>query len=246
MRNSEIGEIIQKDPGIAFAFYQLGILFPSHHELPVSGLCDKLNLDDQWLIRNLQELRKSDPLKWTPSHYDMPEVVNHLKSVHKFFIQEKLPFIFHLVNDIDPGSFETPELARDLKMLFPLFYEDFVHHIRAEESQVFEYALLLHQVNESSGNPGLMHFLKSKVDLCQTAIEHLEEDDEMEGIKSLTNNFNCPEGASLIQRVVYWELEKFEKDLRRHSHMENDIFFPLAVDLEKKARKRLSKSLLEN
>ncbi|MCB0616560.1 MAG: hemerythrin domain-containing protein, partial [Phaeodactylibacter sp.] len=51
-------------------------------------------------------------------------------------------------------------------------------------------------------------------------------------IRELSNGFTPPEGACNTYRVLYALLEEFEEDLHRHVHLENNILFPQAVELE--------------
>ena len=44
-----------------------------------------------------------------------------------------------------------------------------------------------------------------------------------------------PEGACPSYTALYAGLEDLEKDLHRHIHLESNVLFPLAVDLERNA-----------
>ncbi len=247
MLDSQIGEIITKDPDLGFAFYQLGIMFPSIEDKKVSHICENHNLDKDWFLKHIDDLKSFDPVDWKENpQFRMSSMILHLKQVHRFFIQEKLPFLLKLIKGIEPKKFVDPNIGKDLKLLFPLFYDDFVGHIKKEESEVFDYVLFLNDLEKGKGNPGLIHFLKPEQSINQIALEHLEEDDEMEGIRALTSDFYCPDDCSVSEKVIFWELKRFEKDLRKHSRIENDHFFPKAVGLERSVREMIGSNLLKN
>ena len=50
-----------------------------------------------------------------------------------------------------------------------------------------------------------------------------------------------PESACATYRVLYSELKEFEDDLHVHIHLENNILFPKAKQLERQIQDRLSK-----
>jgi regulator of cell morphogenesis and NO signaling len=63
--------------------------------------------------------------------------------------------------------------------------------------------------------------------------EHDEAGTSMAKIRKLSNNFTPPEDACTTYRLLYQNLEGFEKDLHKHVHLENNILFPKAMKLEK-------------
>ena len=63
--------------------------------------------------------------------------------------------------------------------------------------------------------------------------EHTIEGDRFVKIAALTNNYQFPEDACGTYQVTFKMLEDFEKDLHTHIHLENNILFPKAIELEK-------------
>ena len=77
-----------------------------------------------------------------------------------------------------------------------------------------------------------MFFEMKKISLKNIAKEHLEEDSEMAGIRGLTSNYSYKNIQNLHLKVIFQELEAFDKELDIHSEIENAILFPRALDLE--------------
>ena len=53
---------------------------------------------------------------------------------------------------------------------------------------------------------------------------------------TLSGDFQPPEGACPTYRALYKGLEKFDRDLRQHVRLENDIAFLRALEMERNAR----------
>ena len=51
-------------------------------------------------------------------------------------------------------------------------------------------------------------------------------------IRSLSRNFIAPEYACTTYHAFFDGLRDFERDLHRHVHLENNILFPRALELE--------------
>ena len=48
----------------------------------------------------------------------------------------------------------------------------------------------------------------------------------------LTSAYDPPEGACFSYKTLYSALKDFEADLHQHVHLENNILFPRALELE--------------
>ena len=78
------------------------------------------------------------------------------------------------------------------------------------------------------------------------AIEHETHDDEMIGIREITDHYAITPQTSLHVKVLYAELKDFETELRTHAKVENDILFPKALALEKEVKWRFSQKIKLN
>ena len=64
--------------------------------------------------------------------------------------------------------------------------------------------------------------------------EHESAGALLDSMRAATKNFMAPEGACPTTVGLMDGLDAFERDLHRHVHLENNLLFPLAIDLEKK------------
>jgi regulator of cell morphogenesis and NO signaling len=65
--------------------------------------------------------------------------------------------------------------------------------------------------------------------------EHRDAGDEMRQIRELTHGYTVPADGCTTYRVCFAELLRFERDLHRHVHLENNVLFPKAVEIERNA-----------
>jgi regulator of cell morphogenesis and NO signaling len=63
--------------------------------------------------------------------------------------------------------------------------------------------------------------------------EHTAEGERFRKIEALSDNYTPPTDACNTYRVTFALLKEFETDLHLHIHLENNILFPKAIELEK-------------
>ena len=107
------------------------------------------------------------------------------------------------------GAGDYQNIVKDLKFVFPLFVEDFIHHIYEEEDNLFAYVELLRRVLNSNYNPSQLFYEMEKYSIQQHAIEHDVHDDEMKGIRNITNDYSISAEAPLHIKVIYWVLSLY-------------------------------------
>jgi len=62
--------------------------------------------------------------------------------------------------------------------------------------------------------------------------EHDTAGDILRELRAITSDYNVPADACMSYKTLYQALENFEQDLHQHIHLENNILFPKALDLE--------------
>jgi len=63
-------------------------------------------------------------------------------------------------------------------------------------------------------------------------LEHESAGEALKEISNLSSNHTPPENACFSYRTLYAALKEFETDLHQHVHLENNILFPRAIELE--------------
>jgi len=66
-------------------------------------------------------------------------------------------------------------------------------------------------------------------------MEHDSAGELLRKMREISKNYALPADACMSFQMLYRALEEFEADLHQHIHLENNILFPRAVELEAKA-----------
>jgi regulator of cell morphogenesis and NO signaling len=237
LKDKRIAELVDQNYVHAYVLFYFGIRFYEYSEYTLEQVCQKQGLKVDQVVKELEgptHLKEADlPLV----SYPIDLIIEYLKHSHFLFIKHKLPYIARLVESFKAHHEEYSSIERDLKLVFPLFVEDFIEHIYEEEDTLFHYILALEKASKGNYTPSKLYYLLEKNSVHKFAVEHEAHDDEMEGIRKITRNYTLGKNAPLHVKVIYSELTEFEKSLITHARIENEILFPKAMAAENKVRK---------
>ncbi len=238
----KIKDLVAEHYVYASVLYYLGIEYYEFEEDSLEKVCLKKGLDCSKVMAELEQINNNeeiDNLKLLALPLDL--VIEYLKHAHYLFIRKELPFLVKMINHLQCSSSAYLEMQRELKEVFPLFVEDFVHHIYEEEDTLFSYVLSLKKIDDEKLNPSGFFYERQKFSMQKFAVDHEVHDDEMKGIRNIMSNFPPEKAGELNFNVLYAALSRFEKKLAVHAKIENEILFPKALMLEKQVRRNLEK-----
>ena len=106
-------------------------------------------------------------------------------------------------------------------------------HMQKEELMLFPFIKRLELARKNNtplpGSP----FGSVSNPIATMLADHQNEGDRFDQISKLSDNYQAPEDACMTYEVTFRQLCDFENDLHRHIHLENNILFPKAIELEK-------------
>lgn len=240
--HASLQELIERDYTFARSLFYLGIPF----EKRLEDSLGEVLVDHGISIGQFTGMVAASNAEYFPGPaffhlFKVDAIVEYLKHAHYLYIKEKIPFISRLIQELP----DTDKLTHDLKLIFPYVIEDFIKHIYHEEDSLFYYVLKLHAATISPFNESVMLEVMSKYSIRRMFAHHQEDDDEMKGIRELTNDYATAEIADMHLKLIYKELQAFEKELFIHARIENEVLFPKALELEAKVAKYVAESLKE-
>ncbi|MEQ8303968.1 MAG: hemerythrin domain-containing protein [Cyclobacteriaceae bacterium] len=238
LKGKRISELVDENSVHAYVLYYFGIKFYEYSEKTLEQVCAEKGLKVDQVLRELESPNENFQEADLPLiSYPVDLIIEYLKHAHFLFVKHKLPYIAKLIESFQANNEAFDPIEKDLKSLFPLFIEDFIHHIYEEEDTLFSYIKLLEKASKGKYNPSQLYYQMERNSLQRFAMEHEAHDDEMAGIRKITKNYQMGAGAPLHVKVIYDELIAFEKTLKTHARIENEILFPKAMLLENQVRK---------
>lgn len=125
-----------------------------------------------------------------------------------------------------------PELF-EIKDIFNKVAGEIVMHQRKEELMILPF--IKRMVKAKEDNKPFQHNPAKTVEdpLNMLREEHDIQGDSFKNISRLTNHYQTPEDGCNTYKLTLNLIREFELDLHKHIHLENNILFPKALELEK-------------
>jgi len=247
MHKRKIQDIIGENYIFASVLHYFGLKFYDYSDKTLEQVCKLKGISVEKVSQSFERAVSEDASPdFEQLNYPVELLVEYLKHMHHRFVKQRLPYIVDLVQSCKSIDPVYGQIIKDLKFVLPLFIEDFIKHMYEEEDELFQYILLL---NKTSNGDLMMFPLFQSMDkyrLQEHALEHHIHEDEMAGIRRITYNYNTTNCQDLHIKVVFSELLRFEKELKVHAKIENEILFPLALQLEAKVKAIFKEKTLLN
>jgi len=242
-----INSIIDENFVFAKVLDYFGVAFYDYSEHTLEDLCREKNLPLDKVLRNMERYKPQNQVdKKTIATYPVDLIIEYLKHSHHVFIKQKLPYLARLINGLDERSEVTRSLTNDLKFVFPLFLEDFIHHVYEEEDTLFAYVNSLYKVEQGMMPASKLFYMLESYSLQEAALDHDHTEDELKGIREITGNYELNPHNDLHLKVIYEELKAFDKELIQHAAIEDEVLFPQALMLEKNVQQLIHKKIRWN
>jgi regulator of cell morphogenesis and NO signaling len=246
IHNSAIRDLVSENYVFAAVLHYFGISFFQYELQSLDEVCKRFKVNPAVLIAELETwAARKEPTSEELYLHPIEVLVAYLKRKHYYFLRQELPFLSDMVAGINEDK-EYGSILADLRMMFPLFVEDFIHHIHEEESRLFQRIKLLHEIEAGEYRLNDALQILNNNPISKLAEAHEAHDDEMEGIRLLTKDYWLPEDAPVSMKVLYHELQNFEKELIMHAQIEDQLLFPKAVELEKEVLRKVNKQIRSN
>jgi len=247
IEKNQIKDIVSENYVFAAVLHYFGISFFQYEQNSLKEVCEKFKINPRQLVDELEAwAQHKEPNREDLYLHPIEVLVAYLKKKHYYFVRQELPFLSNMVAGIEINEQPYRNVLCDLRIMFPLFVEDFIHHIHEEENRLFNRIKLLHEIENDEFELKESLKILGKSPVASMSEAHEAHDDEMEGIRKLTKNYYLPEDAPVSMKVLYNELQNFEKELMIHAQIEDELLFPKAVELEKEVLRKIRKKILNN
>lgn len=229
-----LGQIVARDLRKAQVFKKHGIDFCCGGRKTVKQACTEKGLDITKIEQELQQadqLPASRPLPYGDWSIDF--LADYITNTHHSYVRKNLPDIRAYASKVKRvhGN-RHPELLKVHQLVEEIFTELSTHLVK-EETILFPYIKQLVAANNFTSALQPPHF-----GTVLNPIQVMEDEHELVGknlaeIRELTHDYQLPEDACASYSLLYRMLAEFEEDIHLHVHLENNILFPKAQEMEK-------------
>lgn len=232
--DTTIGEMAAKDFRKAEVFRKYGIDFCCGGKKTLKEVCNKKGIDSTEIEKELLEIdQRPTSSNENYNEWELDFLADYIVNKHHKYVVDSHPILFELTAKVARVHGDRhPELI-DVAHYFNEVAEELKMHMHKEEMILFPYIKELVKAKKEHLTLERPPFGTIQNPINMMEEEHLSAGGNLEKVKELTDNFTPPADACNSYRVLFAKLDEYEKDLHHHIHLENNILFAKAIDLER-------------
>ena len=231
-----VREIALEQPSSIRVFEDFGIDYCCGGRKPLAEACAAGQLDVEEVLVALDFAANADaasPIDWAQA--SLGRLIEHIVATHHSYVKRELPRLAVLAQKVVNRHGDTQAHLPAMQKALAQLDEELIHHLGKEEHVLFPYIARLEAAVVSGSAPPDACFGAVANPIAMMTHEHDMAGALLAEIRRLSDDFTTPAGACPTYHAFYDGLREFEQDLHQHIHLENNILFPRAIDLESSA-----------
>jgi regulator of cell morphogenesis and NO signaling len=235
-----VREIVASQSSAAKVFQRFDIDLCSQAEKSLDGACAELQLSVDQVLEKLAdaETQELGGPAVDPACLPIGRLIQHIVRVHHQYVRQELPRLAEMAQKLAAKrSDRAPELENVEKLLDELRTDMFAH-IQKEEQVLFPFISQMDQESIVAYPPAHACFRSVAHPVSKMMQEHESANHVVAELRRLTLGFQPPEWACATHIALFVGLSEFETDLKQHIHLENDVLFPRAIEMEAELNSR--------
>ena len=231
-----IGELVRDDYRTAEVFKKFNIDFCCGGKKTIDEVCSDNNISTDELTNALSDTVNKNNVDnehnfkdWEPDF-----LANYIVKVHHKYVAENIPLLLDFSCKIANVHGERHKELIKIADLFNKIAEELQHHMMKEERILFPYISDLWNSYKNNVSIGSSTFGTVRNPIAMMEMEHENAVSLLKQMRELSDDYKIPKDACATYSVTYQKLDEFENDLHQHIHLENNILFPKAIELEEK------------
>lgn len=232
--NKTVRELALEIPGATRVFEKMGIDYCCGGKRSLADACAAagLRLDD---VKNSLEVATASHAQYEEPSFlrsTLAELIDHIVEKHHAFTKTEIARLRVLIDKVHGVHVQNhPELAQ-LRSLFRSLSAELEPHMMKEERMLFPYAVGMEDAIRNERPVGMPPFGTFANPVRMMMLEHDAAGELLKEMRAISGNYTTPSDACISYQTLYQALDAFEKDLHQHIHLENNILFPRAIEME--------------
>ena len=228
-----VRDIATENPATVRVFEKYGIEYCCGGKVPLADACAAKGLNVDEVIASLEAAMAplaSGEEDWAKE--SLASLAAHIVDTHHAYVSHEVPRLNELAGKVLSRHGDTREELPAIQSKLAALREELITHQGKEEVVLFPYIGKLERFAAGDGTMPRNCFGSITHPIEMMTRDHDFAGNLMEEIRTLSQDYTPPDGACPTFRAFYEGLREFEQDLHQHIHLENNMLFPRAVELE--------------
>ena len=228
-----IREIALEAPATTRVFEEFKIDYCCGGRRTITDACAAAGIAPEVLKRRLDEvLTTASSDEEFVENKAIPELVDHIETTHHVFTRNEIDRLLPLMAKVATRHGEHHPELKEVEQVFNALSESLIPHMMKEEHVLFPYIRRLDMTAKAGLPAPFAPFGTVQNPIRVMMNEHDIDGDRLAQMRSITRDYQLPADACPSFTALYAGLQDLERDLHRHIHLENNVLFPAAAELE--------------
>lgn len=230
--NKTVKELAVQIPGAARVFENFGIDYCCGGNVPLSEACANAALRLEEVLSSLEKAQRDPAPAKDWAQAPLAALAKHIVDRHHSFTAAettRLEALFVKVCGVHGKR--HPEL-HGMQAKFTEMANELRTHMMKEENILFPYLAVMERAVIEKKPVPRARFGSVENPVRTMMQEHDSAGEALRALRQASHSYAVPEDACLSYRELYKSLEAFEADMHTHVHLENNILFPRALEME--------------
>ena len=234
METTTVRSIVSEDFRSAAIFEKYSIDFCCHGNVSLEQACQESGAPVEDVRAQLAILSKEKDVREDSfDAWELDRLAEYIIQTHHRYVRSAIPTLLAHTKKIAEVHHERHGELAAIHDIMTGVAEEMTAHMMKEELMLFPYIKKL-AVSARGGIPvQIPPFQSIQNPIRMMEAEHVSAGNGMGNIRKASLQYAIPVDACTTYRVTYQELQAFESDLHKHVHLENNILFPKAIELER-------------
>ena len=231
-----VGELAADNPAATRVFEKLGIDYCCGGSNTLEQACRAAGLPLEQVTDSMEMAFETGRAMASDRNWriePLAGLIAYIRTTHHQYTRvelARLEPLFHKVCSVHGEN--HPELAR-MRATFGGLAQELATHLMKEELVLFPYIVRMEEavLEKSTLVPAPFGGVRNPVAMMLD--EHDGAGQALREMRAASDGYVAPPDACASYRTLYQALAEFETDLHQHIHLENNILFPRAIEMER-------------
>ena len=232
-----VKEIALESPVTTRVFEEFKIDYCCHGDTKFDEACRMAGTSPEVVIQKIGGVLDGAATDASETFADLSlsDLIDHILDKHHAYTREEMAHLTPLMAKVASRHGEHLPALLEVKELFDAICADLEPHMMKEEMVLFPYIQRLEYSFTHKHTPSFPPFGTVQHPVNMMNIEHEEVGEILSKMRTITNDYDLPDWACPSFTALYHRIQAFELDLHQHIHLENNLLFPKAIELERNA-----------
>ena len=231
-----VREVALENPAAARVFERFGIDYCCGGGKSLEEACQTARVNVDQVLDSLDMAAQAARASQTERNWGvepLSALIAHINQTHHKFTRAEIERLTPLFDKVCSVHGKThPELL-EIHSLFRRLARELTNHLLKEEMVLFPYVIRMEEavIGKEPILPPPFGTVQNPIFMMEH--EHDSAGEALRAMRKASSDYEPPDESCTSYKTLYRALQEFEADLHRHIHLENNILFPRALEMER-------------